>query len=73
MFGNGIKKPQKCENKNIKVAKKSIVARKKIKKGELFTINNITVKRPAGGKNPSLFFKILGKKAKKNYMKDQKI
>lgn len=73
MFGNGIKKPQKCEIRNIKVAKKSIVAKKKIKKGELFTINNITVKRPAGGKNPSHFFKILGKTAKKNYMKDQKI
>lgn len=73
MEGDGIKSPQTCEKKNMKVARKSIVARQKIKKGEIFTLQNITVKRPAGGKNPSRYFKFLGKISKKNYTKDQKI
>lgn len=73
MEGNGIKSPQICEKSNMKIARKSIVAKQKIKRGETFTLKNITVKRPAGGKDPSQFFKFLGKKAKKNYIKDQKI
>ena len=73
MIGNGIKKPQKCELINMKIARKSIVASCYILKGEMFTKNNITVKRPAGGLDPTRYFEILGKKAKKNYMKDQKI
>lgn len=73
MVGNGIKSPQICEKDNMKIARKSIVAKQEIKKGETFTLKNITVKRPAGGKDPSQFFKFLGKRAKKNYTKDQKI
>ena len=73
MRGNGIKLPQICEKKNMKVARKSIVAKEKIKRGENFTFKNITVKRPAGGKDPSQYFQLLGKVAKKNYGKDQKI
>ena len=73
MLGNGLKLPQKCEIKNMKIARKSIVARKKINKGEKFDINNITVKRPAGGLDPSVYFHMIGKLSKKNYKKDEKI
>ena len=64
MLGNGLKLPQKCEIKNMKIARKSIVARKKINKGEKFDINNITVKRPAGGLDRSVYFHMIGKLSK---------
>lgn len=67
------KKITNSEKKNFLIVRKSIVARKKIKKNEIFTLNNITVKRPAGGINPKNFFKLLGKKSKKNYNFDEKI
>ena len=70
MMGSGKKVPQKCEIKNMKIARKSIVASKTILKGETFTRDNITVKRPAGGLSPILFFKVLGKKSKKKLITD---
>ena len=72
-LGNGIKKPSLSEKKNIPIARKSIVAAKKIKKGEIFTIKNLTVKRPGTGLSPMLWDKILGKKSLKNYIEDQLI
>ena len=46
------------------------MAKKKILKGEKFSINNITTKRPEGGKSPVNWKKIIGKKSKKNYFID---
>ena len=69
-LGNGRKVPQKCEIKNMKIARKSIVASKTIYKGERFTKENIAVKRPAGGLSPMLYFKILGKKSKRKFKVD---
>lgn len=66
-LGNGIKQPSESEKKNINIARKSIVAAKPIKEGETFTENNITVKRPGNGINPSQWDEIIGKKAKKNF------
>ena len=63
----------KCYQKNIKVARKSIVASCYIKKNELFSEKNITLKRPGDGKSPMLWDKIIGLKAKKNYKIDEKI
>ena len=73
ILGNKIKKPTKSEKKNIKIARNSIVANRNILKGEKFTNINLTVKRPGSGISPTNFFKILGKKAKKNFKKDQLI
>lgn len=70
MIGTGFKDIQKCEIKNMKIAKKSIVAKKKILKGEFFGFNNLTAKRPVGGRKPSELFKYIGKRSKKNYNKD---
>ena len=55
--------------KNIKIARKSIVASKKILKGEVFTAKNLLVKRPFTGISPMNWYKVLGKKQKKILMK----
>lgn len=72
-LGSSIKKPSSSEIKNISIARKSIVAAKKIKKGEIFTTKNLTVKRPGTGLSPMLWDKILGKVSSKDYIEDQLI
>ena len=69
-MGDGKKLPTKNELKNLKIVRKSIVAKDNIKKGEVFSEKNITTKRPALGINPMNWKKILGKKAKKNFYED---
>ncbi|EQB7292637.1 N-acetylneuraminate synthase [Escherichia albertii] len=61
------------ERKNKIVARKSIVAKCNIKKGDVFTINNITTKRPGNGISPMFWYDILGKVAEKDFMEDQLI
>jgi len=61
------------EVKNIKAARKSIFANKKILKGEVFTKKNIIIKRPAIGISPKYYEKLIGKKAKRNFEEDDKI
>lgn len=70
-MGNGIKKPSKSELPNIHIARKSIVAKIKINKGETLTKKNLAVKRPAGGINPMKWDKVVGTKAKKDYNEDE--
>ena len=71
--GNGIKEASKSELKNIDVARKSIVASKKIVKGELFTIENLTTKRPGNGINPMLWYEVIGKVSPMNFNEDDLI
>ena len=71
--GSNNKKVFKCEFKNKLIARKSIVAKKYIKKGEKFNYENITAKRPGDGISPSLMNKIINKVSKKNFYPDQKI
>lgn len=61
------------ERNNAKIVKKSLYARKNIKKGEKFTTHNLSVKRPKNGKNPGFLWSLIGKKSKKNYKVDQLI
>ena len=63
----------KSEKDNLKIVRKSIVAKKFIKKGEKFTDSNLSVKRPGYGMSPMYWYKILNKKAKKNFKKDEMI
>ena len=70
-FGNYNKFPTKNELKNKKNVRKSIVAKKKIKKGEKFTKENLTTKRPGNGISPMKFDKFVNRKAKKNYEIDE--
>ena len=69
-LGSSIKKPSKSEKPNIIMARKSIVASKSIKKGELFTVNNLTTKRPGTGLSPMKWDSIIGKVAKRDYQID---
>lgn len=70
-MGNGIKTSSRSERKNIDIARKSIVARCAIKKGELFSNDNITAKRPGNGISPMHWFDVLGKTAKRNFKEDE--
>lgn len=72
-LGDGVKKPTPSECKNISVARKSIVAACTITKGEVFTKDNITVKRPGNGINPMRFDEIMGTIALKEYQEDELI
>ena len=70
-MGGGEKKPSSSEIKNIPIARKSIVAKKIIKKGEGFSEENLTVKRPGTGLSPMLWDKIIGTRATKNFDLDE--
>lgn len=72
-LGRFEKIPSEREAKNIQVARKSIVAKTAIKEGEVFTIDNLTTKRPGTGINPMKWYEVLGTKAQKNYQEDDLI
>ena len=72
-LGDGVKRVSNSERKNITIARKSIVARKSIARGELFTEDNLAVKRPGNGMSPLLWNKIIGTKANKDYVVDELI
>lgn len=71
--GSGVKEPTQSEMKNRPIARKSIVASKTIKKGEVFSKENITTKRPGTGISPMKWNNIIGKAANKNYKTDELI
>lgn len=72
-LGSSKKIVTKSEMINRNIIRKSIVASKKINKGEKFNINNITSKRPGNGISPMDQKKVIGKIAIKNFNKDEKI
>ena len=72
-LGDGIKKPSKSESKNISLARRSIVAKKKIRKGELLTEENLTLKRPGNGISPMKWDEIINKRARYNFNMDDLI
>lgn len=73
MKGNGLKTPSQSELKNIAVARKSIVAARAIKRGELLSEDNLTVKRPGTGISPMRWDEIIGKIAIRNFDEDDLI
>ena len=72
-LGSDKKAVSDSERPNIVVARKSIVAARHIKAGEVFTEENITVKRPGGGLSPMLWDKVLGQKATRDFLYDSLI
>lgn len=72
-LGNGDKTPSPSEKKNITVARKSIVAAKSIKAGEILTVENVTVKRPGTGISPMKWNKVLGRRAVRDFEEDELI
>ncbi|EAK9898188.1 N-acetylneuraminate synthase [Campylobacter upsaliensis] len=72
-LGSGIKKASKSEAKNKIIARKSLVAKREIQKGEKFSIENLTTKRPGSGISAMRYEEYLGKRALKTYKKDELI
>ncbi len=72
-LGDGEKKAAPGEMEIRKAARKSIVAARKIKKGECFTEENLTVKRPGDGLSPMKWKQTLGQTAKRDFLPDERI
>lgn len=72
-LGNSLKIPAATELKNRLMARKSLVAVQRIKKGEMFSENNISIKRPGTGISPMNFWDWLGKVAERDYEEDEVI
>ena len=68
--GDGVKRPSKSEADNLKVVRKSLVASCRIRKGEVFTPNNVVAKRPGTGISPMLWDEVMGTQAEQDYEKD---
>lgn len=71
--GSGLKEVSKSEEKNKPIARKSIVAATDIKKGDIFTPENLTVKRPGTGISPMQWDEVIGKEAKRDFQEDELI
>lgn len=69
-LGSGRKTVSESERPNIEVARKSLVAARDIKEGEIFTLENITVKRPGNGISPMKIDDVIGKIAKRDFPYD---
>jgi len=72
-LGDDVKKPSPSESKNKTAARKSIVAAKKIEQGDLFSEENLTVKRPGNGISPMQWDDVIGMKAIKDFEEDELI
>lgn len=71
--GTGVKRPTASERKNRDIARKSIVAAKAIKQGEIFTTDNLTTKRPGSGVSPMRWNEVLGERAVRCFEEDELI
>lgn len=72
-LGDGRKKVLECEQEHRRAVRKSIVARRNIKKGEIFSEENITTKRPGTGLSPMHWFDVIGRVAHREYLADDYI
>lgn len=72
-LGSGFKTVSPSERPNIEIARKSIVASRDIRKGELLTPDNITTKRPGSGISPMLWDSVVGTRAKRDFTSDELI
>lgn len=72
-LGDGHKHLTASEAPNKAIARKSIVAARPIKAGEVFTAENLLTKRPGDGISPMLWYTVLGQTAKRDFAEDEKI
>lgn len=66
-LGDGVKRPTASEVNNKNIARKSLVAVKPLKKGQLIAANDIAVKRPGGGRSPYDYWKVIGQRCNRDY------
>jgi len=73
-LGNGVKSASRSESKNMNMMRKSIVASRAIHKDEVFSEDNMTAKRPGRrGISPMEWHRVIGRRAKKDFRKDDLI
>ncbi len=72
-LGDGQKRRTHSEEKNCQAARKSIVAKREIRAGELFSEENLTIKRPGSGISPMHWHEMIGQKAQRDYKEDELI
>lgn len=72
-IGDIMKKPSPSEQSNISVARKSIVANRKIRKGEILSEKNISTKRPGTGISPMKWYEVIGTRAIRDFEEDELI
>ena len=72
-LGDGIKRLTPSELKNKPIARKSLVSNRPIKAGELFSVENITAKRPGTGISPMRWDEVIGRRAARDYFADELI
>ena len=72
-MGDGVKRPSPSETKNKPIVRRSLVAACAINKGDVFSENNLIVKRPGNGLSPMLWDEVLGRKAPRSFDADELI
>ena len=72
-LGSEEKKVSDSESANIAIARKSIIASRDIKKGEIFTEDNLTTKRPGTGVSPMKWLDVIGTRAIRDFAEDELI
>jgi N,N'-diacetyllegionaminate synthase len=72
-MGDGIKRIMPSESRNLSIVRKSIIAKISIKKGDVFTPENLTTKRPGLGLSPMKWDELMNRKSTKDYHSDELI
>ena len=72
-LGDGVKRVMPSERENQRAIRKSIVARRRISAGEIFSDENLTTKRPGDGLSPIFWEELIGTRAARNYEEDEQI
>ena len=72
-LGDGVKAPKDSEIRNIPVARKSIVAARPLKAGEILGPTDIVAKRPGSGRSPIEYWSLIGTAATGNYDTDDQL
>lgn len=72
-IGNGIKKPTRTEEETRNIVRRSIVTAKEIRKGEVLSEETLAVKRPGNGISPSEWDRVIGRRAIRDFKKDELI
>ncbi len=73
MLGSPRKSPSPAETGNMAVARKSLIAARDIAKGDVFSAENLTCKRPGNALSPMRYWDYLGKKALRDFAKDEPV
>jgi N-acetylneuraminate synthase len=72
-MGTGVKVPGAAEAENIPIVRRSLYAAQLIRRGESFTAENLTAKRPGTGRSPYDYWDLLGSPAGRDYRADEMI